>query len=112
MLVVASPVEAEAPLASARDMPAIPNADKALVRRSFFRGRLDMAQFSNPLGRQVACRLITKLALIAVVPGRIFPLKREAEGSLRVESDKGRCQCCRERLPTSGAAAGTAICVV
>jgi len=47
MFVVASPVDADAPLASARDTPAIPNAGKALLRRLLFEERFDMGQFSR-----------------------------------------------------------------
>ena len=68
MFVVASPVDADAALASARDTPAIPNADKALLRRLLFEERLDMAQFSHPFGHigplsrgQVTWRLFAKL---------------------------------------------------
>jgi len=50
MFVVASLVDADALLASARDTPAIPNADKALLRRLLFEERLDMPQFSHQFG--------------------------------------------------------------
>jgi hypothetical protein len=50
MFVVASPVDADAPLASARDTPAIPNVGKVLLRRLLFGERFDMAQFSRPFG--------------------------------------------------------------
>jgi hypothetical protein len=43
MLVVAAPVDADPPLASARDTLAIPNAGKALFRRLVFEERFDMA---------------------------------------------------------------------
>jgi hypothetical protein len=49
MFVVASPVDADAPLASARDAPAIPNTGKALVPL-LFEEPFDMAQFSRPFG--------------------------------------------------------------
>jgi hypothetical protein len=42
-LVVASPVDADAALASARVTPAIPNAGKALLGRLLFEERFDMA---------------------------------------------------------------------
>jgi hypothetical protein len=45
MFVVASPIDADAPLASTRDAPAIPNAGKALLRRLLFEERFDIAQF-------------------------------------------------------------------
>jgi hypothetical protein len=50
MFVVASPVDADAPLASARDTPAIPNAGKTFLRRLLFGERFAMAQFSRPFG--------------------------------------------------------------
>jgi hypothetical protein len=50
MFVVASPIDADAPLASARETPAIPNAGKALLRRLLFEERFDMAQFPRPFG--------------------------------------------------------------
>ena len=46
MFVVASPVDADAPLASARDTTAIPNVGKA----SLFEERFDIAQLSRPFG--------------------------------------------------------------
>jgi hypothetical protein len=50
-VVVASPVDAIAPLASESDKPVIPNAGTALLRRLlFFEERFDMAQFSRPFG--------------------------------------------------------------
>src|SRR5262249_38256718 len=50
-VVVASPVDAIAPLASERDKPVIPNAGTALLRRLlFFEERFDMAQASRPFG--------------------------------------------------------------
>ena len=78
MFVVASPVDADAPLASARDTPAIPNADKALLRRFLFEERLDMAQFSRPFGQQVTWRLFAKLGLPGVVPGGFQSLAAKA----------------------------------
>jgi hypothetical protein len=47
---VPSLVEADAPLASARDTLAIPNAGNALLRRLFFEERFDMAQSPIRLG--------------------------------------------------------------
>ena len=46
----ASPVEAHAPLAIERDMPANPKAGKALLRRLPMEERFGMAQFSHLLG--------------------------------------------------------------
>jgi hypothetical protein len=47
----ASPVEAQAPLASENDTPAKPNAGRALLRRLvFFEERFDMVQFSHLSG--------------------------------------------------------------
>jgi len=46
MFVVASPVDTDAPLASARDTTAIPSAGKALL----FEEHFDVAQFSHPFG--------------------------------------------------------------
>jgi hypothetical protein len=53
MFVVASSVDADAPLASARDTAAIPKAGKALPRRFPFEVRFDMAQFPRPFGNPI-----------------------------------------------------------
>jgi hypothetical protein len=50
MFADASLVEAHAPLAIERDMPANPNADRALLRRLPVEERFGMAQFSRLLG--------------------------------------------------------------
>jgi hypothetical protein len=51
MFVVAWSVDADAPLASAKDTAAIPNAGKALLRRLLSEERFDIAHFSPPIGQ-------------------------------------------------------------
>jgi hypothetical protein len=53
MFVVAWSVDADAPLASAKDTAAIPNAGKALLRRLLSEERFDMAHFSPPFVRRL-----------------------------------------------------------
>ena len=59
--------DADAPLASARVTPAIPNTGKAFLRRLLFKMRFDTAQFPGPFGH---IGPIAKLGLSGVVPGR------------------------------------------
>ena len=51
MFVVACSIDADAPLASAKDTAAIPNAGKALLRRLLSEERFDIAHFSSPFGQ-------------------------------------------------------------
>ena len=73
MFVVASPIDADAPLASARETPAIPNAGKALLRRLLFEERFDMAQFPVRLGTldQLIDRMSTLMLSPAQTAGQI-----------------------------------------
>jgi hypothetical protein len=74
----ASPVEAQAPLASENDTPAKPNAGRALLRRlGFFEERFDMVQFSHLPG-------------IEPVRGRYVTSGIDADANLKEVMD-GRC---------------------
>jgi hypothetical protein len=50
MFVVASSIDADAPLASTGDTLATPDAGRALLRCLLFEERFDMAQFPRPFG--------------------------------------------------------------
>jgi hypothetical protein len=69
MFVVASSVDADAPLASARDTAAIPKAGKALLRRLPFEVRFDMAQFPRPFGHIDRFRMSTVMLRPAQMAG-------------------------------------------